>query len=154
MSNSIDVLKHLFNSLGEHVTKSKKGLEENLTQLKVLQENLRKLEQLKMPVSADSNSEFKRIAEFLAVQSQSQSIVEHHRALREIRFPENLREKLDDLGGEFCHGASVDQLQQLLDIVRTLEKGSMSADECRYEFFVDFINILLHLEYAFISKSS
>lgn len=132
MSNSIDVLKHLFNTLGERVTRSKKTLEENLTNVKQLEENFARIEQLQNNPSFEGGGELKRVSEMVVLFEQSQRLFALHLVLNEIRYPELMREKLDGLVEDFYRNASAEQVAKLLDSANVLSSRVVSLDECRW----------------------
>lgn len=133
MSHSIDVLKHLFNALGEHVTKSKKSLEENLTCYKQLQEHWQQIELLvnNKTVLADAGSECERIAELAALLRQVRGLFEQCAALNELRYPENMREMFDAVEAEFYRQSNATEMDELLVTVKMLQNCALTADECR-----------------------
>lgn len=133
MSNSIDVLKHLFNTLGEHVTKSKKSLEENLTNYKMLQDHMQQIELLvnNKRTADDEDFECKRIGEVASLLKQTRAIFEQCAAMNELRYPENLREKFDSIEAEFYHKSNATEMDELLVKVNMLRNNAMSAEEYR-----------------------
>lgn len=143
MSNSIDVLKLLFNTLGENVTRAKKSLEESLSGVKLLQDNIAEIERLfalgakendANDTATDDDGEPKRCADIIAIVQQCKAIFEQHMLLSEIRYPENMREKVNVLEANFYHGTSADRIGKLLETVDAVERvtsAELTEEECR-----------------------
>lgn len=137
MSNSIDVLKLLFNTLGENVTKAKKSLEESLTGVKLLQDNIAEIERLLGLGAADPaevDDAPKRCSLILGILQQCKVLFEQNMLLCEIRYPENMREKINVLEANFYHNTSPNQIGKLLETVNVVQAAigaELSEVECR-----------------------
>ena len=139
LSMSIDALKHLYNSLGEHVTQSKVALEKLLKIMKTLNENMNVIEKW-----IETMTELRRSGNGAAVENAVTSeqvgglidkcneLFNEYNETCEAAYLEELRAKIDSLTERFSKIADVEIGKSLLEIKSTLQNlDNISMDTLR-----------------------
>lgn len=161
LSLSIDALKHLYNALGEHVTKSKINLENLLKLSNALQMNLNTIEKWIDYMEKFGKNEEKRSlpADVLGLSTEQIKIMidecndscAEYVQLCEPIYLEETRLKIDELTDRFARITNFDIGKNLLEIQSTLQNlDNISMDTLRYVGF-DLIKSGLHYHFLILS---
>lgn len=154
----IDALKHLYNALGEHVTKSKNTLEKLLKMSNAFNENFQRIEkwldqqeQLKKPtVDEENNMDRTSFGDIQILLNQCNELYDEYKQSCEPTYLEDTRRQIDELSSRFFQISNMDVVKNLNELKATLHNlDNISLETLKYlkknMTFVRFCNIILFL---------